>query len=182
VIIDCCYLDNRQGSYNSKQVWAKPRELSRELVALVNHVCTQDVRDNRWRDVPERRQLNAYCHWDKYGNRIDKPTWIRRHVALESINASRIDKLLKLKTANIAPVDWLAHTADGLPPDNWHITRHWRTTYPIAFDYLRRVRDRSLQRRALRMFLEVKCAAKIFDERKHDETDQTEEPLRRKAA
>ena len=100
------------------------------------------VRENSWRDVPERRQLDAYCHWDKYGNRVDKPTWLRRHVRVSSIDGT---EALARKGTFLAPVDWLSHTADGERPVNWHINRHWHATYPIAFDDMHRSKFTSRQ-------------------------------------
>jgi hypothetical protein len=160
---EVCYLEKREGSYCSWQHYSKPRRIPTAIVGLVNHVCT-DMRHVRehWHDaVPKRRQLDAYRDWDKYGNRIDK-------VSRYSVPRR--------------PIDYAAHTGDGLPPKNWHINLHWRTTYPMAVDYLRRAEFRRLQRRAICMFVEVRRAAKMFNERTHDETSKAEEPLRRQAA
>ena len=141
VIVDICLLDNRRRHYSFLHSFAEPRRISSELVRLVEHVCTdvRDVRDNSWRDVPERRQLDAYCHWDKYGNRVDKVTLLRRHVRVSGVDdKSKDTEALARKGTNLAPVDWFAHTADGIAPVSWNINRHWHTTYPIAFDNLRR--------------------------------------------
>jgi hypothetical protein len=81
--------------------------------------------------------LDAYCHWDKHGHRVDKPTWLRKHVRVSGVDGRETAALAR-KGTSLAPVDWLAHTADGIAPDSWNIARHWRTTYPLAFDDLRR--------------------------------------------
>jgi hypothetical protein len=172
-------LSASQGSYSSLQRYAKPKQIAPEVVRLVENVCANRVRENGWRDVPERRQLDAYCHWDKYGNRIDKPTWLRQHVRVDGVEGRfrlyEDEKIyggkvyandryaLAPKGTCLAPVDWLANTADGLPPTNWNTDRHWRTTYPGAVEYLRRANERRLRRRAHRMFNEVKRAAEMFN-------------------
>jgi len=120
---DICLLDNRHGTYCSKQPYTKPRVIEPEVVSLVEHVCTEMryAREN-WHDaVPKRRQLDAYRDYDECGNRVDKVTLVSvpRH-----------------------PIDYAAHTADGKPPNNWNTDQHWRTTYPIALDYQRRFTSR----------------------------------------
>jgi hypothetical protein len=87
---------------------------------LIEYACAPADyrRDNKWRDVPERRCLDPYCVWDKHGNRIDTPILLRQG-------------------------HWVVN-ADGVVPKDgdgsWHTTRHWRTTHPIGYDHARRPR------------------------------------------
>ncbi len=116
---DICPLDNRQGSYSSWQRYAAPKRISSEVIRLVEHVCTDMRRvGENWHDaVPDRSQLDAYRHWNEKGERVDK---LRRFCVPRH------------------PLEYVAHVADGKPPKSWHINRHWHTTYPIAFDDMRR--------------------------------------------
>jgi hypothetical protein len=133
----------RQGSFDSYQHYAKPKPVDPEAARLIRYVCEQQLRwpldiplnpngimrwptDRVYRHIihiPHRRQLDAYRHWDKHGNRVDKVT------------------RLQWQEGEDLQLSYFAHTADAIPPNSWHLKRHWRTTYPIGSDHRHRRDD-----------------------------------------
>jgi hypothetical protein len=132
----------RQGRFDSYQRYAESKPVEPEAARLIRYVCEQQlhwpldipIKPNaimRWPadrhiiHIPHRRQLDAYRHWDKYGNRVDKAAW------------------LLWGAADDLQCSYFAHTADALPPsDNaWHLKHHWRTSYPIGLGHKQRRDD-----------------------------------------
>jgi hypothetical protein len=138
--------------------------------ALINFVCADGM---SWQQIPRRRQLDAYCDWDEKGNRIDKVKCLRNPTSTDDKKYKRKHLLERRKSAgrgiDVAPSNYAAMTADGLPPESWHTNRHFRTTYPVAVQHQRRAAEQPSRWPGLHMGTisrEVRAQARDLSERR----------------